>query len=320
MLSINFTLRSTGLVLLAVAAACSDTPTTPRATSPLAPGASAALGAKPGDGLLVYSGAAGGGGPQLYSYNMTTHTERQITKYFSPTHDVSADGKRVVAIGPNLEGLGGTDLWIMNIDGTKPDTITSRNFKFVDSPSFSPDGKRVVFTAKDTVANQDHLWMLDLKTRVLTALGDPAKAGYDPEFSPDGSSIVFTGYVADVTPTPMLMNPAGTIIQQLPNICPAGRHCWDATWSPDGKLIAFATTDEEIMIYDVATKSSTLFATEAATPAWSPDGTRLAYSRRLPLETPVEKSGIFVRGVTVDLQETPVVKYTGFVWSLTWTK
>jgi Tol biopolymer transport system component len=56
------------------------------------------------------------------------------------------------------------------------------------------------------------------------------------------------------------------------------------------------------------------------TPAWSPDGTRLAYSRRLALETPIETSGIFVRGVSVDLDETPLVRYTGFVWDLTWAK
>jgi hypothetical protein len=46
----------------------------------------------------------------------------------------------------------------------------------------------------------------------------------------------------------------------------------------------------------------------------------LAYSRRLALETPIETSGIFVRGVSVDLDETPLVRYTGFVWDLTWAK
>ena len=320
MRSTTSTLRLASLVLLAVTAACSDVPTTPRASSPLVAGPSAALGPKAADGLLVYSGAAGAGGPQLYSYNMTTQTEKQITQYFSAYHDVSPDGKRIVAIGPNLQGFGGTDLWIMNIDGTKADTITSRNFKFIDRPSFSPDGKRLVFSAKDTVVDEDHLWMLDLKTRVLTALGDPTKPAYDPAFSPDGSVIAFTGQTADGTTTPMLMNPAGAVIQQLPNLCPAGRRCSDPAWSPDGKRIAFATDAEEVMIYDIATKTTTPFATEAATPAWSPDGTRLAYSRRIPLDTPAENSGIFVRGVTVELQETPLVKYTGFVWSLSWTK
>ena len=307
------------VAVLAGLTACSDAPTFPRATT--APDvAHAAFGPKPADGLLVFSGAAGAGGPQVYTYNMVTKTMKQVTQYFSASVGVSPDAKRIATIGPNLYGFGGTDLWMMNIDGSKADTITSYNFKFISSPSFSADGKRLVFSAKDTVVGQDHLWMLDLKTRALTTLGDPAKPAYDSEFAPDGSSIVFVGTADDGNAKPMLMNPAGTIVQQLPAICPVGVSCWEPTWSPDGKRIAFKTDDRVVMVYDIATKTSTTIATDAASPAWSPDGTRLAYSRRLPLDTPIEKSGIFVRGVTVDLEETLLVQYTGFVWDLTWAK
>jgi len=307
------------VAVLAGLTACADAPTLPHATTTPA-AANAAFGPKPADGLLVFSSAAGAGGPQVYTYTMATKTMKQITQYFSAHLGVSPDAKRVATIGPNLNGFGGTDLWMMNIDGSKADTITSYNFKFINSPSFSPDGKRLLFSAKDTVVGQDHLWMLDLKTRVLTTSGDPMKPAYEPEIAPDGSSIVFVGAALDGTYKPMLMNPAGTIVQQLPNICPVGVECWEPTWSPDGTRIAFKTDDNVVMIYDIATKTSTTVATDAATPAWSPDGTRLAYSRRLALETPIEKSGIFARGVTVDLDETPLVRYTGFVWDLTWAK
>jgi hypothetical protein len=106
------------VALLAGLAACSDAPTLPHAaTTPEA--ANAAFGPKPADGLLVFSSAAGAGGPQVYTYSMATKTMKQITQYFSAHLGVSPDAKRVATIGPNLKGFGGTDLWMMNIDDVR---------------------------------------------------------------------------------------------------------------------------------------------------------------------------------------------------------
>jgi hypothetical protein len=82
------------VALLAGLTGCSDAPTLPHATT-TPEAARAAFGPKPADGLLVFSSAAGAGGPQVYTYSMATKTMKQITQYFSAHLGVSPDAKRV---------------------------------------------------------------------------------------------------------------------------------------------------------------------------------------------------------------------------------
>jgi hypothetical protein len=59
-----------------------------------------------------------------------------------------------------------------------------------ESPSFSPDGRRVVLAAlQEAVAD---LFVVDLETGAVTNLTKDAFAEYSPTFSPDGRSIVYT--------------------------------------------------------------------------------------------------------------------------------
>jgi Tol biopolymer transport system component len=169
MSSVNHRLALGALVI--GTAACSDAPTLPtHAQRPTAP--NAALGPKSPDGKIVYAINAVDG-VQVMAYDLVARSTKQLTEYNSLHPNVSADGKRVVVAGPNLTGLGGYNLWTMNIDGTKRDTVSSAALEALSGPTFSPDGKRIVFTAKDAVTSVDHLYTIDIKTRVITPLGNP---------------------------------------------------------------------------------------------------------------------------------------------------
>src|SRR5262249_39731769 len=86
-------------------------------------------------------------------------------------------------------------LLIQNVVTTK---ITHRiDLKSVDapeSPSFSPDGRHVVFAALQGAVSD--LFSVDLETQQITNLTKDEFADYSPAYSPDGKSIIYTARVS----------------------------------------------------------------------------------------------------------------------------
>ena len=312
MLSIHYTLRSASLVLLAGIAACSDAPTTPRASSPLVPGPSTALGPKPADGHIVYSSDIQGTF-DVYVFDRASSITKRLTtdpaSDFEPS--LSADGKRVVWL---KQGNGGVHVVMSNVDGTKFEQLTDP-YPAARRPVFSPDMKRVVFSALDFAANQTHLYSVDLKTRAVTPLGDPTKFAANAAFSPDGKRIVFDGLIGPQF-VPHIMWADGTQPQDLPNACPIDVSCTRPVMSPDQSKVAYYTSSDEILVYNMFDASVTPVATSAWTPMWSPDGKQLAYYR---VKVPVHQIGIYVVPAEGGTEE-PWLTGLGFVFGAAWAK
>jgi hypothetical protein len=145
---------------------------------------------------------------------------------------------------------------------------------------WSPDGSRIVFTGPDglTIMEQDGSRPTALDVR-----------GGEPRWSPDGDRLVFTFGATFVTNgTIYVMGADGS----APVAIGTGR---GPDWSPDGSRIAFwrrgpcvsdiCGADVFVMNADGSdvrrvTRSSG-FGEAYSNPAWSPDGSRLAYRRKL---------------------------------------
>jgi Tol biopolymer transport system component len=116
--------------------------------------------------------------------------------------------------------------------------------------------------------------------RIPTA-NDPYAFALDPAWSPDGKRIAFTYGVCDDCPG------------DISTIDVHGRHRREFTdavgsrpvWAPDGQSITFVTTNQAIASIDLKNgRTSPLIEAGQQPldyPAWSPDGSRLAYSRQV---------------------------------------
>lgn len=153
----------------------------------------------------------------------------------------------------------------------------------------SPDGRRIVFLHGDrrrprvAVSNLDGSGMHNLTN---------GKAATNPAWSPDGKSVVFTLVDSGGTGQLAVASAVGGDTRAVTHVDPSeGLPLW-ATWSADGKRLAFQTgkynrtniaeSSAHLWVADVGTGNiMKLMVHERPwldeTPAWFPDGSRIAF-------------------------------------------
>jgi hypothetical protein len=151
---------------------------------------------------------------------------------------------------------------------------------------WSPDGQRIAFTSYRD--GNGEIYVMNSDGTGLTRLTHEAADDNDPIWSPDGRRIAFVSTRGGGSNL-YLMNTDGTSVASLTR--DAGG--FQPSWSPDGTRIAFARVVRVCRWFDVciadifvipaaggsATNLTRNAEGTAYEPAWSPDGSRIAYSQ-----------------------------------------
>ena len=241
--------------------------------------------------------------------------------------DLSPDGRTIV-----FDLLG--QLWQLPARGgaALPLTDAVRDTAEDLDPSWSPDGRRLVFRGER--AGRTGLWLLEpgAAPRQLTQLTDPDGFEGRAAWSPDGRTLAFARRVRGDSTRPgwrtrlALIDPAGGVARELPVADTAGADLRDPAWSPDGHrlaVVAASATAEyggRLFLVEHTGGRVTPLAPSirmALAPAFAPDGRRIAFfapdsAERMQLwVAPVDSPGAPVR-LTGQADVTPTrVRWTG---------
>ena len=187
-----------------------------------------------------------------------------------------------------LRPLGGNEppysrLFVVEPDGGGAADLTPPGYTDIRSFAWSPDGRRVAFSAIQDGDSDPELFVMNADGGDVRRLTDNYLPDFQPSWSPDGRSIAFTSIRTGLSQI-YRMNADGTAQRRLTN---AFGNCDSPAWSPRGTLIAFhcAMAAEKVSVMRPDGTRIRVLLPRADTiegrPAWSPDGRTLAFGRGL---------------------------------------
>jgi Tol biopolymer transport system component len=175
-----------------------------------------------------------------------------------------------------------SDLYVMNVDGTRQTRLTMDPKLYAWSADWSPDGRKIVFHQGRISRDRDtegSLYIMNADGSNIRQLTDLPGEEYVPAWSPDGKRIAFVS-VNDHKQVIAAINTDGSNFQQLTS----GAHpAYGPAWSPDGKKIVYtsnATGTDQLYIMNADGSNSTQLTNSGAYnwgAVWSPDGSQIAF-------------------------------------------
>ncbi|HEV2073346.1 MAG TPA: hypothetical protein VGR29_06835 [Thermomicrobiales bacterium] len=186
----------------------------------------------------------------------------------------------------------GFDLYTVATDGTDLTRLTrfGEEGMLAQHPTWSPDGNRIAFGARDLSRAGLGIHLMDADGANLLQLTDAGDcnhfdffAFHGPDWSPDGNHIAFA---ADLNrscgePDLYLADASGEDIAQLTSLAEQGHSSWMPDWAPDGTRLVFVSGPGggigDCYVVSASGGEPMRFGEPGCQfPAWSPDGTMIA--------------------------------------------
>lgn len=192
----------------------------------------------------------------------------------------SPDGKSIAFAGPS-------GLYLLALENSAVHRITTPPPVVEDwGPSFSPDGKSVMFVRNRQIGVPDEIWIVPVTGgEGVRLLSERGRIASPPQWSFDGRSVIFS---SNRTGHPglwrALLDAPDTAVQ----ISEAGSPAWDPAVSRRGYRLAYERLLRSLSIWQMEISesgekrpylavSSTSDTDQGPGPQFSPDGKKLAY-------------------------------------------
>ena len=180
---------------------------------------------------------------------------------------------------------GHDEVFVIAISGGPPTQVTDRRLDRAFEPTFSPDGEWIVFESHPLTSETNGvLYKIRSSGTELTQLTTLATAGNarQPVWSPVGDKIVFQSPGASGAFDVFTIGPDGT---GLSNVTRSTAEDTDASFSPDGRFIVYSSNEGGVAYANLhaipAGGGAAIAVTDSdaydGAPAWSPDGTTIAF-------------------------------------------
>lgn len=193
------------------------------------------------------------------------------TLVFSPTPSAGVEASLSGKIAFTCYVKQIDQICLMNADGTGRKQITEAEATAFYA-SISPDGQTIYFSSRRT--GNFEIYSIDTSGKNFKRLTRSIGSLYAPELSPNGDWIVFTNEGNGL----WVMKPDGA----NPHAITTSDDI-DPTWSPDGSMIAFASSragTRQLFVMNAdgsGIRQVTDLKDMGGRSSWSPDGTRLAF-------------------------------------------
>lgn len=203
--------------------------------------------------------------------------------------DWAPDGNQIAFAG-RLSDEDTHDIYLFDIESqTVEATNLTTNTRDSLSPTWSADGRWLMYVAREPESEQATLRLLDVETQETSVLLGPMIGLETPAWSPNGSQVVFAAtfsgdhelYVFDVIEENDALTLDRSSMVNLTNNLADDRY---PSWSPDNTRIAFTSDrngDPDIFVMNANGTSQVGLTEDPALdiqPSWAADGQRLAFA------------------------------------------
>jgi WD40 repeat protein len=171
------------------------------------------------------------------------------------------------------------EVMVMRPDGSRTERLTIDQVAY-SAPAVSPDGQTIA-VASYLGGGWNGIYLLDRFGKGRTTLVSNSAGEGSPAWSPDGTRIAFVGILhgpyGDYGRI-FIVNRDGSGLRQVTPEVAATDYKFDsgASWSPDGTRLVFSRMG---VLFFINADGTGLVSTGVSgdNPAWSPDGTQIAY-------------------------------------------